>query len=381
MKKVFILPLIILLNSILPTQLYAQQVTVSNYFTADDDGDGVPNTRDKCPDTDKNLDGKEISVEKDGKKYIIKIGNFKQNVETRRRRILLEISRIDKEKQNLLKAVGGVKSKLDEKASARVIEIDSIEKIQKKQMSEVVFEGEIVENGKKMLIEVPLGVDEFGCLPDRDRDGVPDMVDKCPDLPGIKALDGCNDRDGDGVLDHEDECPDEPGLKRLKGCPDKGLGDRDGDGIIDKDDLCPDVKGTKANKGCPELVTKEQKKIIEQATKVLFEVDKADLKPESSEILDKLANLIIELNQKFGKVNIRLEGHTDSDGTNQHNLELSRNRARSVKNYLVMKGIDGNSISTAGYGEEKPIASNATPQGKQMNRRVEIAITNAQSDK
>ncbi|TAG91481.1 MAG: OmpA family protein [Bacteroidetes bacterium] len=357
------------------------QVTVSHYFTADDDGDGVPNTRDKCPDTDKNLNGKEMPVELKGKKYIVKIGNFKQNVETRRRRILVEISKIDKEKQTILKTIKGTKNKLDDISAKRVATIDSIEKIQKKQMSDVVFEAKVSVNGKMEDVEIPLGVDEFGCLPDRDRDGVPDLVDKCPDLPGIKALDGCNDRDGDGVLDHEDECPDEPGLKRLKGCPDKGNGDRDGDGVIDREDLCPDVKGTKANKGCPELVSKEQKKIIEDATKVLFEVDKADLKPESSQILDRLANLIAELKAKHGNIKVRLEGHTDNDGTNEHNLDLSRNRARAVKEYLVSKGIDEMSISTAGYGEEKPIVSNATPQGKKQNRRVEIAITNTKDDK
>ncbi|TAE49109.1 MAG: OmpA family protein [Cytophagia bacterium] len=378
MKKILTL---LLLLPILFVTLKAQQVTVSHYFTADDDGDGVPNTRDKCPDTDKNLNGKEMPVEIKGKKYTIKIGDFKRNVETRRRRILIEISKIDKEKQAILKTIKGTKNKLDETSARRVATIDSIEKIQKKQMSDVVFEAQVNVNGKNEAVEIPLNVDEFGCLPDRDRDGVPDLVDKCPDLPGIKALDGCNDRDGDGVLDHEDDCPDEPGLKRLKGCPDKGNGDRDGDGVIDREDLCPDVKGTKANKGCPELVSKEQKKIIEDATKVLFEVDKADLKPESSEILDRLATLIFDLKAKFGNIKVRLEGHTDSDGTNEHNLELSRNRARSVKEYLVNKGIDALTISTAGYGEEKPIVTNATPQGKKQNRRVEIAITNTSNEK
>ncbi len=378
MKKIF---LVLLLCQTFFMLANAQQVTVSHYFTADDDGDGVPNTRDKCPDTDKNLNGKEMPVDIKGKKYIVKIGDFKKNVETRRRRILVEISKIDKEKQAILKTIKGTKNKLDETSTRRVATIDSIEKIQKKQMSDVVFEAKVSVNGKMEEVEIPLGVDEFGCLPDRDRDGVPDLVDKCPDLFGIKALDGCNDRDGDGVLDHEDDCPDEPGLKRLKGCPDKGNGDRDGDGVIDREDLCPDVKGTKANKGCPELVSKEQKKIIEDATKVLFEVDKADLKPESSQILDRLANLIMELKAKHGNIKIRLDGHTDNDGTNEHNLDLSRNRARSVKDYLVMKGIEEISISTAGYGEEKPIVSNATPQGKKQNRRVEIAITNTKNDK
>ena len=360
---------------------HLQSQTVSGYFTADDDGDGVPNTRDKCPDTDKNLEGKTAVVEFNGKKYPVKMVNFKNKIQERRRRILIGISKIDKEKVALIKSVGGKIEKLDEKDQLRIKVIDSLEKIQKFEMSEVVYESTIQIDGKPQVLEVRLGVDNFGCLPDRDRDGVPDLTDLCPDNPGTIALQGCSDRDGDGVYDHEDDCPDEPGLKRLKGCPDKGLGDRDGDGVIDKDDLCPDVKGSKENKGCPDIVTKEQKEIIAKATKVLFEVAKADLRPQSFPILNQLVEVIKDLNKKFGKVNIRLEGHTDSDGTNQDNLILSRNRARSVKEYLVSKGIDGNTISTAGFGEEKPITTNSNPQGKQQNRRVEIAITNASLDK
>jgi outer membrane protein OmpA-like peptidoglycan-associated protein len=226
------------------------------------------------------------------------------------------------------------------------------------------------------MVEVFIGVDEWGCLPDRDRDGIPDLVDKCPDNPGIPRYFGCNDRDGDTVLDHEDECPDEPGLVRLKGCPDKGLGDRDKDGTLDKDDLCPDVFGPKENKGCPELVSKEEKKIIDAASKVLFDSGQATLRPESFGILDELADLIFKLNKKYSKLKIRLEGHTDTDGTNEANLELSRNRSRTVKEYLVSKGIN-QEISTSGYGEERlKISYERNPADKQANRRVEIAITN-----
>jgi OmpA-OmpF porin, OOP family len=247
----------------------------------------------------------------------------------------------------------------------------------KSQLRYLVYEAKVKVDGKEQIVELVIGVDEFGCLPDRDGDGVPDMVDKCPDLPGVKMLDGCRDRDGDTVLDHVDDCPDEPGLVRLKGCPDKGLGDRDKDGTIDKDDLCPDVPGPKDNKGCPKLVNKQQEDIINKASKVLFATALADLRPESLDILDKLAQVIFDLNAKYGKLAIRIEGHTDSDGTNEMNLELSRNRARSVRDYLVNKGVDPFSITTSGYGEERPIDTNATPQGKQNNRRTEIAITTA----
>jgi len=81
---------------------------------------------------------------------------------------------------------------------------------------------------------------------DRDKDGVIDKEDECPDIPGPVELNGCPDRDGDGIIDMYDKCPDDPGLAEFQGCP-----DRDGDKVIDKDDKCPDVPGPVENKGCP----------------------------------------------------------------------------------------------------------------------------------
>lgn len=350
-------------------------------YTVDSDGDGVPDVRDKCPDTDKNLNGQEFEAEVKGQKMMVKIIDIKKAFENRRRRILVENSRIEKEKKQMLDAVRGDVNRLSDTQKTRVAEIDTLSKKYKSQLKDLVYEALVKVNGKDERVEIEIGVDIFGCLPDRDGDGIPDLVDKCPDIPGTKALFGCRDRDGDTVLDHVDECPDEPGLVRLKGCPDKGLGDRDKDGTIDRDDLCPDVPGPKENKGCPKIVNKQQEEIINKATKVLFETAKADLRPESTDILDKLAQVIFDLTKKFGKLSIRLEGHTDSDGTNEMNLELSRNRARAVMEYLVNKGVDPFTITTAGFGEEKPIDTNATPQGKQNNRRTEIAITTAASNK
>lgn len=88
----------------------------------------------------------------------------------------------------------------------------------------------------------------IGKIPkDRDKDGVPDKTDVCPDVPGIVVLHGCPDRDGDSIPDKDDACPDTPGLKTLKGCP-----DRDGDGIADAEDKCPDEKGLAEFNGCPD---------------------------------------------------------------------------------------------------------------------------------
>jgi outer membrane protein OmpA-like peptidoglycan-associated protein len=85
-----------------------------------------------------------------------------------------------------------------------------------------------------------------GC-PDRDGDSIPDKDDSCPDVKGLKALKGCPDRDGDGIADAEDKCPDDKGLAEFDGCP-----DRDGDKIIDKDDECPDEAGAAEFMGCPD---------------------------------------------------------------------------------------------------------------------------------
>jgi type IX secretion system PorP/SprF family membrane protein len=91
---------------------------------------------------------------------------------------------------------------------------------------------------------------------DKDGDGVPNELDKCPDEKGTKENDGCpgdkadgEDTDGDGVPDSKDKCPEIKGTKENKGCPDKQ--DSDGDGVPDTEDQCPNFAGTKANKGCP----------------------------------------------------------------------------------------------------------------------------------
>lgn len=82
---------------------------------------------------------------------------------------------------------------------------------------------------------------------DRDKDGISDTDDKCPDQPGTAALMGCPDRDGDGIADRDDICPDQAGVKEFYGCP-----DRDGDGVVDQADACPDVVGSKSFYGCPD---------------------------------------------------------------------------------------------------------------------------------
>jgi OmpA-OmpF porin, OOP family len=84
-------------------------------------------------------------------------------------------------------------------------------------------------------------------IKDRDRDGVADLDDPCPDAPGPKATNGCPDSDGDGVVDNRDSCPQDKGAPDQFGCPDS-----DGDGVADKNDACPAEKGAKATGGCPD---------------------------------------------------------------------------------------------------------------------------------
>ena len=103
---------------------------------------------------------------------------------------------------------------------------------------------------------------------------------------------------------------------------------------------------------------------------ILFDIDKAALRAEAKENLSKLAKIL----KKYPDTNILIEGHTDATGSEEHNLELSRARAQAVANYLAGLGVDATRFTIMGYGESQPIASNETPEGRQANRRVEIAI-------
>jgi len=103
---------------------------------------------------------------------------------------------------------------------------------------------------------------------------------------------------------------------------------------------------------------------------VLFDVDKAELKPETIANLNKLA----EIMQKYPDTNIVVEGHTDSAGKEEYNMKLSEKRANSVSSYLAQQNVTRSRMNVKWYGESKPIASNDTEEGKKQNRRVEISI-------
>ena len=211
------------------------------------------------------------------------------------------------------------------------------------------------------------GPKEFNGCPDTDGDGIPDKDDACPEVAGPKEFNGCPDTDGDGIADKDDKCPDVAGPAENGGCP---WPDTDGDGVLDKDDLCPNEAGPESNNGCPEPNDDDQKRLNQYAKTILFDTGKASIKFESAEVLNQIINVL----KKFPNSRFRIEGHTDSVGKKQKNIELSQNRADAVKIYLIQGGIDQSRLESIGYGPDKPIASNKNKKGRELNRRVEINL-------
>ncbi|TYA74303.1 OmpA family protein [Seonamhaeicola marinus] len=211
------------------------------------------------------------------------------------------------------------------------------------------------------------GLAELNGCPDADGDGIADNKDKCPSVAGLKALGGCPDADGDGVTDGDDKCPNTAGPAANNGCP---WPDTDGDGVLDKDDKCPKVKGTVANAGCPEVTEEVQKTLNEYAKTILFDTGKSSIKTESEAVLADIVKIINE----YPTAKFTVEGHTDSVGSKKLNQTLSESRAASVKDYLTSHGVDRFRLSSKGYGEDSPIATNKTRAGRAQNRRVEINL-------
>jgi outer membrane protein OmpA-like peptidoglycan-associated protein len=267
------------------------------------------------------------------------------------------------------------------------------------------------------------GLAEFKGCPDRDGDKVIDPKDQCPDIPGVLYLDGCPDRDNDSITDLEDLCPDNYGPKENKGCPDTdsdglydyiddcpkiagpienhgcpwpdtdgdGLLDKndgcpllagpvenggcpykdsDNDGLLDKDDDCPNTPGPKSNKGCP-VIEKEVIEVLKTAFNNLeFEVAKDVILGGSFASLDELAAVL----KKKSTWKLEISGHTDNAGDDASNMTLSKKRAEAVKAYLVSREIEASRFIVNYFGETKPIADNATAEGRAKNRRVEMKI-------
>ncbi|MFZ0135364.1 MAG: OmpA family protein [Desulfobacterales bacterium] len=140
------------------------------------------------------------------------------------------------------------------------------------------------------------------------------------------------------------------------------IGDSDGDGILDNVDKCPNT---------PRGATVNQYGCWAYQGDILFDFDKYDIKPAAYPILDEA----LMVYRKNPGLKIEVQGFTDSIGTEEYNMGLSKRRADAVRNYLVDKGVDPKVISTRGFGESNPVASNSTKEGRALNRRVEFAAT------
>ncbi len=174
------------------------------------------------------------------------------------------------------------------------------------------------------------------------------------------------DSDGDGVLDRDDRCPGTPAGVEVDeyGCEK----DSDEDGVPDSEDECPDTRrGAVVDRdGC-------ERQVVIDLEGVHFEFDKATLTPDSRSTLDAA----VEILGNHPQLEVEVAGHTDNIGTESYNLDLSKRRARVVYDYLIDNGISADRLSTEGYGESEPIASNDTERGRAQNRRTELVILGA----
>jgi outer membrane protein OmpA-like peptidoglycan-associated protein len=190
------------------------------------------------------------------------------------------------------------------------------------------------------------------------------------------------DSDGDGIPDDKDSCPrdkeDKDGYQDEDGCPEP---DNDSDGIPDAQDKCPQqpetVNGFEDQDGCPDsapqtplvVVTKTN---IEIKDKVYFKTGAATIEEKSFALLDQVA-LALKSHPDIKK--LRVEGHTDDVGPDDANLRLSQARADSVRAYLLGPGkVEAARLVAVGYGETKPLTSNGSSRGREMNRRVVFTI-------
>ncbi|MET3731349.1 outer membrane protein OmpA-like peptidoglycan-associated protein [Moheibacter stercoris] len=207
-----------------------------------------------------------------------------------------------------------------------------------------------------------------------------DYIDFFQAKAGLAFRFGKNDRDKDGIVDEEDECPDTWGLAEFNGCP-----DTDGDKIPDHLDKCPEEacpNGEETDEyyceeGCKKMKEKpvdpiepiEPIEVIKEISfnDVLFEFDSSVLTGDSTEKVKEAAAII-----QSQSGNYFVDGFADSDGSEAYNLNLSRKRAQAVKDALVKEGVDANRLEVRAFGEQYPKCTNETPEGRACNRRVVV---------
>jgi len=233
-------------------------------------------------------------------------------------------------------------------------------------------DGDGVFDGLDQCANTPQGaiVNINGCPTDEDGDGVFDGIDKCPGTPAGAPVDaaGCPlDSDNDGVADYVDKCAKTPtgAVVDETGCP----LDTDGDGVFDGLDKCPTTQaGVQVDEfGCPVDVKPPTKKIT---LHINYASGSYEPDQNAKDILDELARTL----KAYTGTNIEIDGFTDSDGSEEFNLDLSEKRARGVMDYLLSKGVEANRMIAKGFGENPNyfIAKNDTKENKRKNRRVEI---------
>ena len=218
--------------------------------------------------------------------------------------------------------------------------------------------------GKKAPMAAPVVA---APVADTDGDGVNDDMDQCPNTPVGVFVDarGCAlDGDRDGVGDHLDQCPN-----TVSGATVDATGcelDGDNDGVVDRLDQCPNsAPGAQVDiNGCE---IKEEIRL----PGVNFESNSDRLLPGAESVLNDAAATLV----KNPEIKVEVAGHTDSDGSVEHNESLSARRATTVRDFLAGRGVELNRMTVRGYGESLPIADNATSAGKATNRRVVLRIT------
>jgi outer membrane protein OmpA-like peptidoglycan-associated protein len=224
-------------------------------------------------------------------------------------------------------------------------------------------------------------------IPDSDDDGLNDEMDACPQTAGADYLNGCPDSDDDTLDDTEDECPGEPGLRRLSGCPEEEKATESTAGDEKMEMKKPEAAVEEERENPPETLVEEEEpaekdsmQAVSDALKKRVDViynhlqympGKALIMDSSRDDLDNLAQILRE----NPKLQLIIEGYTDSKGEASYNLLLSKDRADAVKQYLMGRGIDEIRLRAEGYGEISPKTTNDTEAGRAENRRVELRLT------
>jgi type IX secretion system PorP/SprF family membrane protein len=193
----------------------------------------------------------------------------------------------------------------------------------------------------------------YDFIPEIDLDKEDEFVDKLLD------------RDKDGVEDRIDLCPDEYGEAIANGCP-----DFDKDGIPDEYDLCPHLFGSAKLQGCPELTAEENEILTKALGDLRFGFDKDGIDYLSYSALTDLAVLMHKNPAMF----LLIEGHASSEGTDKYNLSLSARRAKEVQQFFVGRGLEKTRMVLDFYGEKSPLNANTNESERAENRRVEFDI-------